>query len=211
MKKSLLIESQYFPPISTIYLMCRYKEIVIDTGQFFEKKSYRNRCYICDSNGLFRLSIPLESGKSSMMPMKDVLISNDDNWQKEHWRSIVSAYNRSPFFEFYKDELQDIFTREYSQLITLNTDVLNFLLANLQLTVHVNYSDTYVNEVKKNQFDARSKIFPDKGKSVLDFQIPVYPQVFSDRLPFQENVSSMDLLFNLGPTAAQYLQTIIVK
>ena len=208
MKSTLIIESQYLPPIATMFAIAESEAVIIDQFEFYEKKSYRNRCYICNADGLFRLTVPLEQGKSIATPMKDVRIAKTENWQMEHWKSIVSAYNRSPFFEFYKDELQEVFLQPVHHLINFNTALLQFLLLHFQIETPFRLSDKYIetNELSENHKHFRSAIRPQKNKATIEFIIPKYQQVFADRIPFQKQVSSLDLLFNQGPMANSYFE-----
>ena len=187
--------------------MNKFGTVCIDEYEYYDKKSFRNRMHICDSNGLFRLTVPLEAGKSIQTPLMKVAVANEENWQAEHWRSIVSAYNRSPFFEFYKDELEKLYEQEYQMLYLLNRKLLQFIIKHMQIQVNITYSSEYI-QGDNNYFDARSAVLPNTEKSELKFHIPDYQQVFSDRLPFQSNVSSLDLLFNQGPSSASYLNNV---
>ena len=201
-----VIDSQYNCPINTLVLCLHVNELIIDGFEFYEKKSFRNRCYICDSHGKFRLTVPLQGSNSSGVIVNNVKVDTDQTWQREHWQSIVSAYNRSPFFEFYADEIEEIYQSKYKNLIELNRELFQFMLERVDLDVNVQYSQHYI-EPADVDFDYRSVFLPN-NKSKQKIEWPSYLQVFSDRLPFVENLSSLDLLFNQGPQARAYLEQV---
>ena len=119
MSKQVLLSSHYFPCIAYFAYLSKYGTSLIDTGEYFVKQSYRNRCIIYTANGPLSLSIPVI--KKNKTPMKEVLIDYSDGWTTNHWRAICSAYNGSPFFEFYSDDLKNILFKEYTSLVELNT------------------------------------------------------------------------------------------
>ena len=80
--------------------------------EHFVKQSIRNRCEIYGANGKLRLTIPKERKGSSKTIIKEIKISYKEDWQKLHWNAIKSAYNSSPFFEYYQDELEPFFKKK---------------------------------------------------------------------------------------------------
>ena len=52
------------------------------------------------SNGIQKLSIPVEKlNGSKSKTIKEVIISNQQNWRKDHWGAIESRRSL-PFFQF---------------------------------------------------------------------------------------------------------------
>jgi hypothetical protein len=168
------------------------------------KRSFRNRAHILGANGLLRLSIPLETGKHQHSAMKEVRISYNQPWQKIHWQSLTSAYRRSPYFEFYEDKIRHLYTEPTEFLLGYNkafiTAIAGILKTELVIEDAGSYKATMEGEVK----DLRSFIVPGKTLSGLN----PYTQVFSDRFPFESDLSVLDLLFNLGPESRDYLEDI---
>ena len=91
-------------------------------------RSYYDRCLIMGANGKMPLSIPVTNHKNEKTLLKDTLVSYDTPWQKQHWRSIVSAYNSSPFFEYYKDAIEASYQNTFEHLIDLNLDLTQVIL-----------------------------------------------------------------------------------
>ena len=99
----IVLSSLYLAPIEYYSKIYRAEKVVIDIYEHFQKQSYRNRCNILGANGLTALSIPVEKSSAAKRPMKDTRIADHGNWRHLHWNAIVSAYNSTPFFEYYAD------------------------------------------------------------------------------------------------------------
>jgi len=130
--QQLIIEPFYLP-ISAIFSFSSYCDsIVIDDDSTFIKQSFRNRAYIASANGKQSLTIPLKQGKTKLSN-KEVQIDYSTNWQRIHWQSIISAYNNSPFFEFYAENFCRFYHKEYHFLIDFTTAIFHELLQSFHL------------------------------------------------------------------------------
>src|SRR5918993_2281796 len=107
--KFLLIDLQYFPSVEYYLTLCSYKHVIFELYDHHRKMSFRNRCIIAGANGHINLSVPLIGGRDQKTIAREVKIDNSVGWQKQHFKSLVSAYNRSPFFEYYQDDLDRLF------------------------------------------------------------------------------------------------------
>src|ERR1700676_1263795 len=101
----IVSELQYFPPITFFTTLYKETYIYLDIYEVYRKMSFRNRCMVAGAQGIISLSVPLSAGRNQQLPVNEVLISDSENWQLRHFKSLRSAYNRSPFFEYYQDEL----------------------------------------------------------------------------------------------------------
>ena len=109
----LEIFSSYIPNVATLAVLSQHECVNIQTQAYYQKQTYRNRTQIAGANGLLNLSIPIEKGnKGTRLLDEHVLISYDEMWQNNHWKSFASAYQSSPFFEFYQDELEAVFFKK---------------------------------------------------------------------------------------------------
>lgn len=206
MKIKNVFSSCYLPPIVYFKHWITANEIVIDVNEFFVKQTYRNRCTILGADGKLDLIVPIHKRNSKQL-MKEVKISYDDNWKKNHWKSIESAYRSSPYFEFYEDEFFGFYhEKNYELLVEFNMDLIRLILKLLKKQDEFELSKNYV-EQTDGVIDFRNEISP-KNKSLNEFKQPEYIQVFSDKLGFQKNLSIIDLLFNEGPNSLAYLQKL---
>ena len=121
----IVSELQYFPPVSFFSVLYTNSYVKIDIYEDYHKMSFRNRCLIAGAQGIISLSVPLKEGRNQRLPMNEVLISNSEKWQARHFKSIQSAYNRSPFFEYYQDELAVLYQQPFNRLAEWNLHCLN--------------------------------------------------------------------------------------
>jgi len=100
-QENVIVPCCYLPPISFWSVWLNAAHIEIEAQENFVKSTFRNRCEVAGTNGLLKLSIPVEGGKSHRQLFKDTRIANDKRWQKIHWQTLCSAYRRSVYFEYY--------------------------------------------------------------------------------------------------------------
>ncbi|MBR9921617.1 MAG: WbqC family protein [Bacteroidetes bacterium] len=203
---SVLLEACYLPPVSWFSAAKTHGPLIIEQHENYNKGSYRNRCHLAGSHGLIRLSIPLLKGKHRQMPIREVEIDYREGWVRQHWRSIQSAYGKSPFFEFYMDELKEIYDSPPAGLFDWNMSLINWLFVQLSLNVDVQLSTDFVKD-PDGVLDLRDSIRPGKSKGNNKWETTPkpYPQVFQDRFGFIPDLSILDLLFCQGPQASVYI------
>lgn len=201
-EKVLLIESQYFPPIDAYKALVKYDILQIEKYEHYQKLSYRNRCYVAGPNGRMILSVPLARGKNQRTVMKDVRISNEEKWQGLHWKTLVSAYRRSPWFEYYEADLQELFEKPFDFLLDWNIACFEWVNSKLGIKMPVIFTESYQKEVS-GVTDARESILPG---AVAGETEPEYTQVFQERTGFIPGLSILDLLFCEGKQAMEVLK-----
>ena len=194
--ENVCLTSAYLAPVEYYSAMAKADIVFLEHCEFYEKQSYRNRCNIAGANGQLALTIPVEKSKGSRMLTRDVRISEHSDWQLQHWRSIESAYNSTPFFEYYKDDLIPFYERNWTFLWDFNTEIQTKMLELLDLQVDVQLTKEYKVDFDENVQDVRNTIHPKKETEVGSFK--TYYQVFEQRFGFIPNLSSIDLLFNMG-------------
>jgi len=193
----VLLPISYLGPISYYTFILKSEEVFIESKEHFIKQSVRNRCDILGANGDQTLTVPKQRKSSDKTIISDIMISNKDKWQKSHWQSIVSAYNSSPFFEYYKYELEHFYISEQTNLFDLNLQLTKTILGFLQEEKKLNLTTEYYKYF--NGTDLRNHNFKsDKTEE--------YEQVFSEKHDFIPHLSILDLLFNLGPETTSYLE-----
>ncbi len=192
----------YFSPISQYIAIANSKEVVFEVADNFEKQTYRNRCYIFGTNGKQSLNIPVKHNKTAdKKKTKEAFVDNTSQWQRQHLRSLQTAYRNSPFFEFYIDDLLPIFTKQYKYLVDVNIDTFLFFTDVLEISSH--FSKTTEYEVHpKGDFRFLADI---KQQPKNEFQ--KYIQMFDDKHGFLANLSILDLLFMEGPNAINILES----
>jgi len=194
-----LLPTAYLAPISYYAILLQRPNCSVELHEHFIKQSIRNRCDIYGANGKLRLSIPKERKGSSKTIIKNLKISYKQNWQKQHWNAIESAYNSSPFFEYYKDELKPFFEEKEEYLVSYNFKLQKIILIMLQHENIIKNTTKYLD--KGDFFDLRDYTWELKNQKKYD-------QVFMEKKGFIPNLSILDLLFNLGPESTDYLHNL---
>ncbi len=198
----MLLSTAYFPPISWMAKLYQKGEANLDLWETYSKQSYRNRCYIAAAKGRMTLSVPVKKPQGNKSITKEILIDYSENWRQIHWRSIKSAYQSSPFFLYYQDEVEALFQNKYTSLAEMNEKIITVLAELLGFTVKMNHTLNFI--VPKTQTeDFRFSIHPKKENLSTKKE---YIQVFQEKNGFLEDLSVLDLLFNLGPEALMYLE-----
>ncbi|MFI3280725.1 MAG: WbqC family protein [Rikenellaceae bacterium] len=194
-----ILPSTYLPSIEHFAQILR-GDYIIDLGEHYIKRSGRNRTEIMTANGVMQLTVNIARANRPRTPMMEVEIDYSKRWQHQHWMAIVSAYKCSPFFDYYADMLEPIFTKKYEKLVDLNLAMTKEIARLLGVALELKTSKCYI-EASENDLDLRPK-----GASDPDFVVLPYIQVFSDRHPFAPNLSILDLLFCEGPNALSFLR-----
>src|SRR5210317_580298 len=150
---NILIHPTYFPNIAHFSAIVKAKEVTFEMDDNFLKQTYRNRTYIYAANGKLLLNIPVIHSQKNRQKYRDVKISKDTNWQSLHWKSLCSAYSTSPFFEFYKDELEPLFHTKTDFIFDFNLKCIEAIFECIQLNVSTTKTEVFEKTVKnKNDF-----------------------------------------------------------
>lgn len=168
----------------------------LEVHEHFVKQTVRNRCHILTSNGVLVLTIPLHQRKNNM-PVANVAISYKENWQRQHFKSLETAYKSSPFFEFYEDDLKEVYKFQPELLLQWNQHLHYLILKWLKLNINMEPSAEYIKE-SSDFYDFRKNDWNKKMKTP-------YHQVFENKFGFVNHLSIFDLLFHCGNQSVQYL------
>ena len=192
----VLLPIAYLGPISYFAIILKAEEVHIESKEHFVKQSVRNRCSILGANGKQTLTIPKQRKSSDKTIIAEIHISNKDKWQKLHWQSIVSAYNSSPFFDYYKDELEYFYNSTFINLFDFNLNLTHKILQLLQEERELKITTEF--QANFSGIDFRNYTFNTEKENI-------YEQVFTEKHDFTPHLSILDLLFNLGPETEEYL------
>ena len=205
-----LLQTTYFGPIQWYQKLNRYDQTLIEQYDSYQKQTYRNRCVIATANGLQTLTVPVEHSVNSQElsanspKVKDLRISDHNQWRRIHWNALQSAYSESPFFDYYADDIRLFFEKRYEFLIDFNEAIRQTVCDLLDIHPNVSYTSDFSLQPSAID-DYREVINAKHPQADADFQPRRYWQVFEDRHGFQANLSILDLLFNMGNEAVFYL------
>lgn len=198
---NIYLSSAYLAPVEYYTKFLTEKTVFIEKHENYLKQSYRNRCTILSANGAIPLSIPVKHTSGEKTLIKDIRIADHGNWQHMHWNAIVSAYSSTPYFEYYQDDFAPFYHKKYSFLFDYNEELR--ILINKLLGIekqNILYTELYKTDLEKYDLDFREIIHPKKDYRLLDLEFfpQKYYQVFNQKFSFVENMSIIDLLFNMG-------------
>ena len=199
---STLLHPSYFPSISQMAAMLQANSVAFEVEDNFQKQTNRNRTYIYSPNGIQILNIPVKHANKSHQKTKDILIENDFDWQKQHFKSLEAGYRSSPFFEFFEDDIRPFFEKKHTFLMDLNFETLALIEKCLRYPIPYTTTEEYFHDVSAEVMDCRILINGKKDPNVFE----MYPQVFEEKHGFINNLSVLDLIFNEGKFAVDYLK-----
>ena len=208
-----LLQTTYFGPIQWYQKLYRYDHCLIEQYDSFQKQTYRNRCVIATANGTQALTVPvIHNGEL----VKDLCISDHNQWRRVHWNALQSAYSESPFFEYYVDDLHPFFEQKYDYLLDFNEAIRQKICELIDIHPNVEYTTTYhpspitqhpspITQHPSPITDFRDVINAKHPQPDEGFTPKEYWQVFQRKHGFLPNLSILDLLFNMGPESIFYL------
>lgn len=168
----MLLPTAYLPPLSYIQALMS-EPATIEQMETFEKQTFRNRALIRDAKAdLVRLTVPVKKVEHKQLT-RDIEISYQSRWQHQHWITLVSAYQHTPYFMYFADYLRPYYEREYRWLIDLN-DELNATLVSL---------------LKREKPTTNDKRLTTR---TVDWS----GQIWTDKHPWQTEISILDTLFD---------------
>ncbi|WP_374459820.1 WbqC family protein [Chryseobacterium taeanense] len=199
---NILLPVFYLPPISWFSVFLNPENgILFEQFEHFPKQTYRNRANIYGANGKLSLIIPIShNGKREL---KDIEISYREDWRNLHWKSIKTAYQSSPYFEFYEDKLKKIFEIKEQNLLDFNLKALEVIQQILKTEKAWSLNAEYIKNPQEINF--REKF---SAKNPSEFEVEEYYQTFSDKSGFLEDLSILDLICNKGPESLTYIKNI---
>jgi len=200
----------YFPCINVFSDLIVQEKLIFNCSLPFQRSSFRNRTIIAGPNGLITLSVPVVGGRSIKVNYDQVEIDYKQNWQRDHFRTLCSAYGNSSFFMFYKDELEELFSTKTDKLIDWNIICLNWVLEKIKLKkeVAIVSPELYSSNIHNSTLFREKDLYtPQNFSSDSHVIFFYYSQLFQDRFGFIPNLSILDLLFNYGKDTSQSLFT----
>ena len=217
MKKVAIVQSNYIPWKGYFHMINHVDEFILFDDMQFTRRDWRNRNDIKTSNGLLRLSVPVQTKGKYFQKIKDTKVDGH-TWAKEHWTSIMHNYKKAPYYNEISDWLEPLYlSSNYKNISELNQSFIEAICSYLNITTVISKSSDYeiiegkterlaniclqanASEYvsgKAAQIYMKPKIFSDLGIKLSWFEYPIYPeypQLWDD---FLHNVSIIDLLFN---------------
>jgi hypothetical protein len=201
MEGKILVSTAYLPPVEYFSIISEAEEIFVEREENYHKQTYRNRCYIMSSGGVQILTVPVFLGSLHKTHLKDIRIDYSKRWQQVHLRAITASYGSSPYYQFYFENIEKAISKKHIYLLDLNTELTEIILEILRLQAEIKYTSVF-EPVNSGSVDFRYNISPKKES---DFRVKDYTRVFNNDKRHINFLSIIDLVFNMGPEAAEYL------
>ena len=209
-------QPDYLPYIGFFHKMLNCDKYMIVDHVQYSKKSFQNRNQIRGNNGPILLTVPVFTKEKFEQPIRDVMINNQVNWQKKHFRSITLSYQNAPYYNDFKDFFENIYSKKWERLVELNEFIIRYIAKILEVNLEIEKSsnfnfngkktDLLVEMCKKTETEiylsgegGRAYVDNEKFKNnnlknyFTNFKHPVYKQLSE---PFIPLMSTIDLLLN---------------
>jgi hypothetical protein len=227
-KSTAIIQSNYIPWIGYFDIINRVDNFVLlDTVQY-TKRDWRNRNQIKTSQGLHWLSVPVVVEKRTQR-INETMIANND-WTRKHLTTLTHSCSKAPYFDLYIDELKNCFDNasQLTHLSDVNLLFIRWINEKLNIHTHIHKAENFecnTNNASQQLLDICIALKADNylsGKAAQTYldeslfeqsNVSVswmnygpykpYTQLYGE---FTHNVSILDLLFNKGPEASQFIK-----
>lgn len=206
---TVCLSSAYLPPVQYFCKLMAFGNAVVEQYDHYAKQTYRNRCLIAGPDGPLALTVPIVKPDRPKCFLRDIRISEHGHWRHLHWNALESAYNHTPYFEYYKDDFRPFYDeRRYEFLTDFNEALCRLMCELAGLHPTLTRTTEFRAEREPCEADFRDRIHPKRDYRTDDphFRPVPYYQVFQERLGFLPNLSMVDLLFNMGPESILVLQ-----
>jgi hypothetical protein len=227
LKRVAIVQSNYIPWRGYFDLIAFVDEFVIYDDMQYTKRDWRNRNRIKTSQGLQWMTVPVQVKGRYHQKIRETLIDGTD-WAKSHWRTLEFNYRAAPHFAEIADWLEPIYLEEqHDTLSLLNRRLLEAICGYLGIgTSLTNSWDYELADGKTERLanlccqagateyvsgpSARSYVdegvFDELGIRLTWFDYDGYRDYAQLWGAFEPAVSILDLLFNVGAEAPDYLR-----
>jgi hypothetical protein len=231
----VILQPSYIPWRGFFHQILKSDVFVFYDDVQYDKHGWRNRNQIKTINGLQWLTIPVHSGGAveNKIPIHSIRIDWKKDWAEKHWTSIQQAYSKAPYFEMYAEEIKGYYTQhdEFLSDFTIETTTaltrllginhVKFLRSSdfqdlqgvktdrlIDLLTRIGCSHYITGPSAKNYLEEEK--FDQAGISLeyMAYDYPSYPQLYA---PYEPQVSILDLLFMVGPSALSYINGSISR
>lgn len=206
----LVLPTTYFGPISYYAALYHAPEVMIEAQEHYMKQTLRNRCVIATDQGPQTLSVNVEKGNKLKMPIREIRLSGHNDWPRLHLHALATYYGQSPFFEYYIDDLREVFMHGHDgTLFGMNEALRRHICSEIGFTPRVQYSEEWQGPLSDAQpFLSSASASADEAQALLRDTTYYQIATVSGRQPFMADMSILDLLFNMGPEAILVLDKL---
>jgi hypothetical protein len=227
-KKIAILQSNYIPWKGYFDLVNMVDEFVLYDDMQYTRRDWRNRNYIKTPNGLKMITIPVQVKNRYLQKIKETKVS-DLSWTKKHWASIMHSYSGTKHFSNYRDVFEPLYLECREEFLSrINFRFIEAVCLILGIETKISWSMDYELVDGKTErlvglcksADATHYISGPAARDYIEEDIferagieltyidysgyPEYTQLFGG---FEHNVSIIDLIFNEGPDATNFMKS----
>ncbi len=204
-------------------------EFILYDDMQYTRRDWRNRNKIKTPNGSAWLTIPVEVKGKYFQKINETVVS-DSNWAKDHWATIKQFYGKARYFKEYKEVFESFYlTTTEPYLSRINYELLVRVNEILGITTKISWSGDYeladgkterllslVQQARGDEYISGpaakdyivESLFTDAGIKLTWMDYSGYPEYEQLYPPFEHGVTVLDLIFNEGNNAADYLKYV---
>lgn len=227
MKKVAILQSNYIPWKGYFDMINLVDEFILYDDMQYTRRDWRNRNKIKTPNGLSWLTIPVEVKGKYFQKINETLIS-EPQWAKDHWATIKQFYGKAKYFKDYKDTFEQFYLNTNEQHLSIvNYELIKVINTILGISTKISWSSDYeivdgkterllslVQQAGGTEYISGpaakdyivDSFFTDAGIQLTWMDYSGYPEYNQLYPPFEHGVTVLDLIFNEGPDAMNYLK-----
>ncbi len=228
-KKIAIVQSNYIPWKGYFDMIAAVDEFILYDDMQYTRRDWRNRNQIKTPQGVQWLTVPVKVKGKYHQTIRETEIDGTD-WAETHWKALAQNYRRAPHFEEIAAVFETFYLgHQYTHLSVLNRKLIEAVCAYLGITTKISHSWDYhlidgkterladlCVQAKGTEYISGSaakdyideSIFAERGIKLAWFDYagyPEYPQLWG---VFTHGVTILDLLFNCGEDAPNYMKCV---
>ncbi len=229
MKKVAILQSNYIPWKGYFDMIALVDEFILYDDMQYTRRDWRNRNKIKTSNGLAWLTVPVEVKGKYFQKINETMIS-EAKWAKDHWATIKQFYSKAKFFKDYKDVFENFYLNTNEQLLSnVNYELIKMTNEILGIKTKISWSSDYevidgkterllslVQQAGGTEYISGpaakdyivDSMFEDAGVKLSWMDYSGYPEYTQLYPPFEHGVTVLDLIFNEGPDAPNFMKYV---
>jgi hypothetical protein len=230
-KRVAIVQSNYIPWKGYFDLIAAVDEFILYDDMQYTRRDWRNRNQIKTSQGVQWLTVPVQVKGKYYQTIRETSIDGN-NWAAAHWQALQLNYRRAPCFNEVAAFVEPLYRdKHYTMLTDLNHTFITAICGYLGITTKISFSWDYIVPATEDRTErllhlvaaaggseyisgpgAKSYIdetvFHNNGMNMTWFHYDGYAPYHQLWGEFTHAVTILDLLFNCGKDAANYMRYV---
>ncbi|MGO4303082.1 WbqC family protein [Cupriavidus sp. RAF12] len=230
MKKVAILQSNYIPWKGYFDMIASVDEFILYDDMQYTRRDWRNRNQIKTPQGVQWLTVPVQVKGRYEQKIRETRIDQDSDWAHSHWKTLEQNYRRAAHFDEIAAWLRPIYIdTAHDNLSQLNRTLIEAVCGYLGIRTKLSWSwdyelvdgkterladlcaqaggTVYVSGPSAKDYVDES-VFAARDISLSWFEYTGYPEYQQLWGEFTHGVTILDLLFNCGKAAPQYMKHV---